>query len=351
MARAVAEALSNGEHLIVEAGTGVGKSLAYLLPSACYALLNRTRVVVSTTTISLQEQLLGQDVPIVRKAIEGWGPRNLGDNLRVAQLKGRRNYLCLLRWANQRRAAALRGGRSSSARLLSGFPPGRRPRRAEPDVRRRTRPQTPERPNEACLASACRYVREGTCFLARARRRADRPTSSSSITPCPLRPGGRRSRASYSYLVVDEAQHLEMSHPAVRLRDLRPDITAFLDRMTSGSAATAATAWPEACVRPAAASPAHGAGERGLAGVPLAQAVERAQRLQTLRAPADFVRHHTSKRATTTSASSEPGHARPARLVDRGGGLRKPGHGPHESRRPWRRSSKLSKAGAGTPGL
>ena len=67
MARAVAEALDGAEHLIVEAGTGIGKSLAYLLPAACYALRNNARVVVSTDTINLQEQLLGKDIPVVRR--------------------------------------------------------------------------------------------------------------------------------------------------------------------------------------------------------------------------------------------------------------------------------------------
>ncbi|HEU0303096.1 MAG TPA: DEAD/DEAH box helicase, partial [Gaiellaceae bacterium] len=82
LARAVADALEAGEHLLAEAGTGTGKSLAYLVP----ALSSGRKVVVATATKALQEQLLTKDVPIAAAAI--------GRDVRVAVLKGRRNYLC-----------------------------------------------------------------------------------------------------------------------------------------------------------------------------------------------------------------------------------------------------------------
>ena len=82
LAGAVEHALATGEHLVAEAGTGVGKSLAYLLP----ALESGQRVVVATATKALQEQLLHQDVPIAARA--------LGRELTVAVLKGRQNYVC-----------------------------------------------------------------------------------------------------------------------------------------------------------------------------------------------------------------------------------------------------------------
>ena len=96
MAQAVAEAINDGERIIIEAGTGVGKSLAYLLPAALYALANGKRVVISTNTINLQEQLLQKDVPILvdaLKSVEGGG-----EGLRFTPLKGRANYLCMRRW-------------------------------------------------------------------------------------------------------------------------------------------------------------------------------------------------------------------------------------------------------------
>ena len=69
MSRSVAEAINEGQRLIVEAGTGVGKSLAYLLPAALYALENGRRVVVSTNTINLQEQLIAKDIPTLVDAL------------------------------------------------------------------------------------------------------------------------------------------------------------------------------------------------------------------------------------------------------------------------------------------
>ena len=90
MAGAVALSFNAREHLMVEAGTGVGKSLAYLVPSIMWAWTNDTPVVVSTATRNLQSQLIGSDIP---RAVGV-----LGDDaakFRVALLKGRANYLCL----------------------------------------------------------------------------------------------------------------------------------------------------------------------------------------------------------------------------------------------------------------
>ncbi len=86
MLRAVAEALSHGRHLLVEAGTGTGKSMAYLIPAARWAVQNNQRVVISTNTINLQDQLINKDIPDLRQA--------LGLDVRAAVLKGRANYLC-----------------------------------------------------------------------------------------------------------------------------------------------------------------------------------------------------------------------------------------------------------------
>ncbi len=85
MALAVTEALNQEQLAVLEAGTGTGKSLAYLLPAAVWALQNEARVVISTFTITLQGQLAKSDLPVLQRA---------GLRLRVALLKGRRNYLC-----------------------------------------------------------------------------------------------------------------------------------------------------------------------------------------------------------------------------------------------------------------
>jgi ATP-dependent DNA helicase DinG len=86
MAVAVARTLEDERHLVVEAGTGVGKSIAYLAPSILYALGEKKKAVISTHTINLQEQLLHKDIPILKKV--------LPIEFEAALMKGRQNYLC-----------------------------------------------------------------------------------------------------------------------------------------------------------------------------------------------------------------------------------------------------------------
>ncbi|WP_373425026.1 ATP-dependent DNA helicase [Mycobacterium simiae] len=91
MANAVAQAFDTGEHLVVQAGTGTGKSLAYLVPAIVRAVSDNTTVVVATATIALQRQLVDRDLPRLAEAIADALPRQP----RFALLKGRGNYLCL----------------------------------------------------------------------------------------------------------------------------------------------------------------------------------------------------------------------------------------------------------------
>ncbi|MGH3836848.1 MAG: ATP-dependent DNA helicase [Pseudonocardiaceae bacterium] len=93
MADAVDRAIRTGEHLAVQAGTGTGKSLAYLVPAIRHAVAAGTTVVVSTATIALQRQLVDRDLPRLAGALEPL----LGNAPSFAILKGRRNYLCLHR--------------------------------------------------------------------------------------------------------------------------------------------------------------------------------------------------------------------------------------------------------------
>jgi ATP-dependent DNA helicase DinG len=94
MAVGVARALQSGEHLAVEAGTGVGKSLAYLVPAILYAIANRKKAVVSTHTINLQEQLTEKDLPMLASVL-GALPEPVKFNFTM--LKGRANYVCTRR--------------------------------------------------------------------------------------------------------------------------------------------------------------------------------------------------------------------------------------------------------------
>ena len=91
MAEAVAHAFASGEHLAVQAGTGTGKSLAYLVPAIARAVADDAPVVVSTATIALQRQLVDRDLPRLVDAVADALPRKPT----FALLKGRRNYLCL----------------------------------------------------------------------------------------------------------------------------------------------------------------------------------------------------------------------------------------------------------------
>src|SRR5438093_2975567 len=86
MAARVAQALEEDRHLVVEAGTGVGKSLAYLVPAILFALEQHKKAIISTHTINLQEQLLHKDIPILKKV--------LPVEFDAALMKGRQNYLC-----------------------------------------------------------------------------------------------------------------------------------------------------------------------------------------------------------------------------------------------------------------
>src|SRR5439155_4328658 len=97
-----------GGQLLLEAGTGTGKSLAYLLPTALHAVRNQRRVVVSTATTTLQDQLFEHDLPVVQAVLDEQAA------LRVPVLKGRANYLCLRRWQTALHAGDL----SAADRML-----------------------------------------------------------------------------------------------------------------------------------------------------------------------------------------------------------------------------------------
>lgn len=90
MAAAVEQALTDGNHLIVEAGTGTGKTMAYLYPAIRHAQISEVRVIISTGTKHLQEQIVFKDIPALKKII---------GEFKVSYLKGRSNYLCVHKFA------------------------------------------------------------------------------------------------------------------------------------------------------------------------------------------------------------------------------------------------------------
>jgi predicted DnaQ family exonuclease/DinG family helicase len=207
MLRAVTAALSEGRHLMVEAGTGVGKSFAYLIPAVLFATQNNTRVIISTNTINLQDQLIQKDIPALRQA--------LGLDLRAAVLKGRSNYLC------PRRVEILRHNGPKDldemrvlAKVLvwlDGSPSGDRndinlTRPAEKDVWTRLSAE-----DDACTTENCLGREGGTCPFYRAKQAA--LSSHILIVNHALLLAdvatGSKVLPEYNYLIVDEAHHLE----------------------------------------------------------------------------------------------------------------------------------------------
>lgn len=99
MVRSIVYGFNSRRHLLVEAGTGTGKSMAYLVPAIYWAVTNEEKVVVSTNTINLQEQLFYKDIPLLQKTLTPLLPREF----RTVLVKGRKNYICLrkLNYINQ----------------------------------------------------------------------------------------------------------------------------------------------------------------------------------------------------------------------------------------------------------
>ena len=207
MTRAVTQALTNGHHLMVEAGTGTGKSFAYLVPAALWAIQNNTRVVISTNTINLQDQLIKKDIPDLCQAL------NL--DLRFSMLKGRSNYLC------PRRVETLRQRGPNNVdemRVLAkimvwqqGSDSGDRGEinlngPAERDIWMRLSAE-----DEGCRPENCQIRTEGRCPFYRARQMAQ--SSHLLIVNHALLlsdiASGSRVLPEYDYLIIDEGHHME----------------------------------------------------------------------------------------------------------------------------------------------
>lgn len=162
MARAVERALAERHHLFAEAGTGTGKTLAYLVP----AVLSARKVVISTATKTLQEQVFLKDIPLLADKV--------GLSFTAACLKGRSNYLCLERMAAFERAPlfSTQGEAALWPRLLDWAGVTQTGDRAELDL-----PETflawkqLSTTRETCLGSSC--PRFDACFVTRARRRGE----------------------------------------------------------------------------------------------------------------------------------------------------------------------------------
>ena len=214
IARVVARQFAHGGEFAIEAGTGIGKSLGYLVPALLHAGRNHDRVVISTHTINLQEQLAHHDVPLAAKLIEA-ATNTPASDFRAAVLKGRTNYLCLDRWTEARIEARPRN--EPEARLF-GRIANWLPSTATGDVAElyMTSDEQPawsrlSADGTDCLSRRCSFVRDGSCFLLRARQRAAGAHVVVVNHALLLANAARDDQLlpPFRHLVVDEAHRLE----------------------------------------------------------------------------------------------------------------------------------------------
>ena len=210
MLDAVTDAIYNQHHLVIEGGTGVGKSLAYLLPAALFAVSKGQRVVVSTNTINLQEQLMGKDIPALQSVLEESGILEPGA-LKVAQLKGRANYLCLRRWGQLSRSDSLS---VADAKLLAKTSVWLQSTESgdRGEINLLGRDAITWNHISAGEKGFCLDMRDGSpCFLRAARQRAEQAhiiVVNHALLMTDLAFGGGLI-PEYSHVIVDEAHHLE----------------------------------------------------------------------------------------------------------------------------------------------
>jgi ATP-dependent DNA helicase DinG len=209
MAEAVQRAMLEGHHLLVEAGTGVGKSFAYLLPAIHYAVTKKKRVIISTHTISLQQQLIEKDIPLIQSIYP--------EEFTAVLVKGRGNYLC------KRRLEQARGWQGmffdKEKQLESLW--------AVEDWARKTTdgsladfPGTPEpgvwdrvcAEHGNCLGKKCKFFQE--CFWQSAKRRMNSGNvlvvnHALFFSDLALRMAGVNYLPKYDVAVLDEAHTIE----------------------------------------------------------------------------------------------------------------------------------------------
>lgn len=236
MAATVLESFNQNRHLTIEAGTGTGKSKAYLVPALAFAIQNDLPVIVSTHTKALQDQLYTKEIPHLAKLF--------GRDPKIAMLKGKKNYVCLHKleeflddviYNQQQRSlyeSGMDGVRFTSrlgAVLISSWVvetsrgdwdeipywlKERLPKRVEQDICNS---------DELCTKEICSYHKIGKCFLAKARLRAkdadlivaNHAIVLSGIIPAEqndgdnLRPSHVLFPNEAKFLIIDEAHHLE----------------------------------------------------------------------------------------------------------------------------------------------
>ncbi|MBN2163667.1 MAG: hypothetical protein JXR25_03520 [Pontiellaceae bacterium] len=221
MARAVADAAEMSHHLAVEAGTGVGKSFAYLVPQILTALDHETRCVIATYTITLQEQLMHKDIPFVRKI--------LGRDFKAVMVKGRSNYLCLLRLQRARRSSGDLFDDTRARQLDEIYALANNRQLGDGSYQ-----ELAEQPDHEvwgsicaehgnCTGKRCPFYKECYFMLARQQMQDAQVlivNHSLFFAELALRAEGAAMLPTYGYVVFDEAhqmEHVASSHLGIRL--------------------------------------------------------------------------------------------------------------------------------------
>lgn len=206
MVEAVSSALTDSHHLLVEAGTGTGKSLAYLIPAVLYAKAADDRVVVSTHTVALQDQLAHRDFPLLQTA--------LGTDVSLAVFKGRTHYLCMRKMHQELQGLSLVSEPTETLTYmhllvwLTRTPEGNREELAGEQSLQPIWPRI-QSETESCIHKRCPFFRPCYYFRARAKANAaDVVVTNHSLIFTDLKTN-HRVLPKYTRLIFDEAHHVE----------------------------------------------------------------------------------------------------------------------------------------------
>lgn len=202
----VFDALSNQKHLLIEAGTGTGKSLGYLIPALYYGIQAEEKIVVSTHTINLQEQLRHRDVPLLNEV--------LPFPIRASLLKGRSNYLCMRKFEHKLNLldfVAPVDDPITAAQMVVWLTETENGDQEELNLGLRGQDfwGTVASDADSCLNRACPWFKR--CYYHRAKHEAniaDVCITNHSMIFTDIQ-ADHRLLPSYNYLVLDEAHHLE----------------------------------------------------------------------------------------------------------------------------------------------